>query len=260
MKDIVSYQIKKVNLLRKMVRASAAVTRQKNTIHFFTEIDVSLPLTVLEKYKQKDGEKLSFTGYLAKSLSKVILNYPAFNSFIAGNKHVFLDEIIISILVERKIGDDFIPEPMVLRDVAGKTIYQINAEIRKAQKVAQEKEEFGNLTNNRVLRFIPGFLLKTFVKFADKNIRMGTKYGKLCITSVGMFSKNPIWVIPHGTATVLLSVGSIIEKTIEKNKKCNYLCLTVSFDHDIIDGAPAARFMNELIEEIKSGECIKDII
>jgi len=237
-----------------MVRASATVTKQKNIIHFFTEVDVSLPLIIIEKYKQKYREKLSFTGYLTKSLSNVILNYPSFNSFISGNRHVLLDEIIISVLVERKIGKDNIPEPMVLRDVAGKTIYEINTEIRKAQKVAKEKEEFGNLTNTRVFRFIPGFLLKTFVKLADKNIKMGIKYGKICITSVGMFSKNPIWVIPHGSATVLLSVGSIIEKN--KNK---YLCLTVSFDHDIIDGAPAARFMNDLIEEIKSGKCIKDI-
>ncbi|MBN1697270.1 MAG: 2-oxo acid dehydrogenase subunit E2 [Spirochaetales bacterium] len=259
MKEKLSYRIDKLSFLRKMVRASAAVTKQKNAIHFFTEIDVSLPLGILEKYKQEKGEKLSFTGYLAKSFSNVMLKNPGFNSFLSGNKHVFLDEIIISILVERKIGEDYIPEPMVLRDVGAKTVYQINTEIRNAQKIAEGKEGFGNLTNSRVFRFIPGFLLKTFVKLADKNIKMGINYGKLCITSVGMFSKNPIWVIPHGTATVLLSVGSIIEKTGVKNNKCKYLCLTASFDHDIIDGAPAARFMNDLIEEIKSGECIKDI-
>ncbi|VBB48616.1 hypothetical protein TRIP_D450071 [uncultured Paludibacter sp.] len=35
-----------------------------------------------------------------------------------------------------------------------------------------------------------------------------------------------------------------------------HLCLTVSFDHDIIDGAPASRFMNQFIENIKSGKYI----
>jgi pyruvate/2-oxoglutarate dehydrogenase complex dihydrolipoamide acyltransferase (E2) component len=32
-----------------------------------------------------------------------------------------------------------------------------------------------------------------------------------------------------------------------------YLSLTVSFDHDIIDGAPAARFTQQLIDLIESG-------
>lgn len=43
---------------------------------------------------------------------------------------------------------------------------------------------------------------------------MGLKYGKLAITSVGMYTKHPIWLIPHGSATVLLSIGSIINKPV----------------------------------------------
>jgi hypothetical protein len=33
----------------------------------------------------------------------------------------------------------------------------------------------------------------------------------------------------------------------------------VSFDHDIVDGAPAARFMNDLINEIKIGVNIENL-
>jgi pyruvate/2-oxoglutarate dehydrogenase complex dihydrolipoamide acyltransferase (E2) component len=71
-----------------------------------------------------------------------------------------------------------------------------------------------------------------------------------------MFSREPVWFIPHGSGTVLITVGSI-----EKRMVCNsaghdereFLCLTGSFDHDIVDDAPAARFMNQLLETIKSG-------
>lgn len=256
------YSVRPLSFLRKVVRASASVTRQRNAILFFSEIDVSAPLEIIENYKINHGIKLSFTGYLAKSFSNVIEKYPDFNSFISGNKHVFLKEVIISILVERKIGQDHVPEPMVLKDVSGKSIIDINTEIREAQKVASQQEKFGNLNHFPAIRFIPGFLLKLFIKLADRNISMGIKYGKLAITSVGMFSKNQIWVIPHGSATVLLSVGSIIDREVIHEGKIEskkYLCLTVSFDHDIIDGAPAARFMNDLIEEIKSGKCLGEI-
>jgi pyruvate/2-oxoglutarate dehydrogenase complex dihydrolipoamide acyltransferase (E2) component len=36
------------------------------------------------------------------------------------------------------------------------------------------------------------------------------------------------------------------------------LCLTVSFNHDIIDGAPAARFVKRLSELVKSGDAIRE--
>ena len=37
-----------------------------------------------------------------------------------------------------------------------------------------------------------------------------------------------------------------------------YLSLTISFDHDIIDGAPAARFTERLKELIESGYGLDD--
>jgi pyruvate/2-oxoglutarate dehydrogenase complex dihydrolipoamide acyltransferase (E2) component len=38
-----------------------------------------------------------------------------------------------------------------------------------------------------------------------------------------------------------------------------YLNMTVSVDHDIVDGAPAARFVNELRELIESGYGLSEL-
>jgi hypothetical protein len=100
------------------------------------------------------------------------------------------------------------------------------------------------------------FLVKTFVRLADKNLALARKYGKVAVTAVGMFSKEPWWFIPHGGATVLLTVGSISPKVIEEKGQFiskEHLCLTAIFDHDIVDGAPAARFMSRLRQVIKKG-------
>jgi pyruvate/2-oxoglutarate dehydrogenase complex dihydrolipoamide acyltransferase (E2) component len=62
-----------------------------------------------------------------------------------------------------------------------------------------------------------------------------------------------------GSATVLITVGSISQKVIEFEGNFvsrEHLCLTVSFDHNIVDGAPASRFMNDLVETIKSGNLL----
>ena len=89
---------------------------------------------------------------------------------------------------------------------------------------------------------------------------MGIRYGKVAVTAVGMFSEEAVWLIPHGSATVLVSVGSISHKVIEVDGEFvsrEHLCMTVSFDHDIVDGAPAARFINDFVKTIKSGELLQ---
>ena len=88
---------------------------------------------------------------------------------------------------------------------------------------------------------------------------MAKLYGKVAVTAVGMFTKDSIWFIPHGSATVLITVGGInqkFEQTGEISIQKEYLCLTASSYHNIVDGAPAARFMKQFTETIKEGKLI----
>lgn len=68
--------------------------------------------------------------------------------------------------------------------------------------------------------------------------------------TVGMFGKGAGWGIPIPTPTPpMITVGSIGEKQVVVNGKVatrECLSLTISFDHDIVDGAPAARFTQRL--------------
>ena len=239
---------------RKVVRASASVTREKNAIHGFTEIDITEPRRIIREHFEQTGEKLSFTAYIVTCLAHVIKEFPQFNSFIKQNRLILLDDVIISVLIEREISGEKVPEPAAIKQAHQKTYRQIHTEIRDAQQ--KKSSTIGSLSGASWIRFIPGFLLRTFVRIADKNIKMGIRYGKIGVTAIGMFSKEAVWFIPHGTATVLLTIGSISKKVVEidgKFQSLEHLCITVSFDHNIVDGAPASRFFNKLLETIKSG-------
>jgi pyruvate/2-oxoglutarate dehydrogenase complex dihydrolipoamide acyltransferase (E2) component len=243
---------------RQAVIASATVTKDKNVIHLFSEIDITEPRSLIKKHFEKTGEKLSLTAYIVKCLSSVIKNYPQFNSFIKGRKIILLDDITISVLIEREIAGESVPEPIGIKQTQVKTYLQIHKEIREAKQ--QQTDKLGSLSGQMWFRFIPGFLLRLFIQIADKNIRMGIKYGKIAVTAVGMYSKEPFWFIPHGSATVLATVGSISKKVVEIDntfESREHLCLTVSFDHNIVDGAPASRFMDQLIKTIKNGKLIQ---
>jgi pyruvate/2-oxoglutarate dehydrogenase complex dihydrolipoamide acyltransferase (E2) component len=86
--------------------------------------------------------------------------------------------------------------------------------------------------------------------------------GTVMVTSVGMFGNGIGWGIPLAGYTLTVTIGgigcrpSIYNGQLENRE---YLCLTVSFDHDIIDGAPAARFIQRFKELIESGSGLMQV-
>lgn len=258
MKDNGGYKVSPLSFNRMAVRASASVTKEKNTIHGLTEIDITIPRGLLREHFEQTGEKRSFTAYIVSCLAQVMKEFPQFNSFIKGKNLVVLDDVTISVLVERDIDGEPVPEPIGIQQAQRKSFLEIHKEIREAKSVTSHR--LGTLSGMEWFRFIPSSLLKVFIRIADKNLKLGVRYGKVAVTAIGMFSKEAVWFIPHGSATVLISVGSINNKVIEVDGKFasrEHLCLTASFDHDIVDGAPAARFLSRFAEIIESGEILQ---
>jgi pyruvate/2-oxoglutarate dehydrogenase complex dihydrolipoamide acyltransferase (E2) component len=255
MKKNKAYTSLPLSFNRIAVRASASVTREKNAIHSLAEVDITMPRKLMKEHFKKTGEKLSLTAYIVTCLAQTLKDHPHLNSFIKGRRLIMLHDITVSVLIERDLPGEKVPEPFSVKAAQEKTHRQIQQEIREAKK--QQDEKLGGLSGMTWIRFIPGFLLRTFIRLADSNITMAMKYGKVAVTAVGMFSKEAVWFIPHGTATVLITVGSISQKVIEIEGKPvtrEHLCITASFDHDIVDGAPASRFMNQFISSIKEGK------
>lgn len=251
------YTSEPLSMNRKAVIASASVTRKKNAIHSLAEVDISEPRRLMKEHFENTGEKLSLTAYIVTCLADTLRDHPGLNAFIKGRRLVLLDDVTVSVLIEREIKGEKVPEPVGIKQAQEKTLLEIQEEIRSAKE--QESGRLGSLSGNTWFRLIPKFLLKSFIRIADRNIRMAKTYGKIAVTAIGMFSREAVWFIPHGTATVLVTVGSISQKPVEVDGRLSsreHLCITVSFDHNIVDGAPAARFMNQFMETLKCGRLI----
>ena len=208
----------------------------------------------MREHRERTGEKLSFTAYIVYCLAQVVKEHPHLNAFRRGNRLITLDDVTVSVLVEREISGERVPEPLAIEAAQSLTFREINDLIRSAR--TRSESALGGFSGMTWIRHIPGFLLKAFVRLADRNISLAKRYGKVAVTAVGMFSREPVWFIPHGSGTVLITVGSIEKRMVftgEKHEEREFLCLTGSFDHDIVDGAPAARFMNQFLETLKSG-------
>jgi pyruvate/2-oxoglutarate dehydrogenase complex dihydrolipoamide acyltransferase (E2) component len=253
MKKSRGYRSVPLSMNRKMVIASIAI-HKKSAIHSLTEIDVTLPRKRIREILEKGGSSISFTAYLVHCLARTLRDHPELNSFIRRRRLVLLDDITIGVLVERELGEEKVPEPLAIQAAQNRSLREIHEQIRTAQ--AKKGKALGDLTGSTWIRLIPGFLLKTFVRIANQNISMAKRYGKVAVTAVGMYSKTDTWFLPHGTATVMLTVGSISIKQVWREGQWEareMLHLTASFDHEIVDGAPAARFLKQFSEHVESG-------
>lgn len=249
------YRTKPFSANRRMVAASLAVSREWHTIHSITEVDISQVRRRLREHFELTGEKLSLTAWVVACLARTVAEFPEFNSFRKGRRLILLDDVTISVLVERELQGEKVPEPAVIHAAQTKSYREIHDEIRAARQ--HSGEHLGSFAGTAWIRFIPPFLLRTFVRLASRNLRMARLYGKVAVTAVGMHGQGALWFLPLTSGTTTVTVGSIVERPVLVDGTLasrEHLCLTLSFDHDIIDGAPAARFVKRFGEIMQESD------
>jgi pyruvate/2-oxoglutarate dehydrogenase complex dihydrolipoamide acyltransferase (E2) component len=256
------YQAIPLSMNRRMMRATLDIARQQNNIQALIEVDISKPREMIRNHKEQTGERLSLTAYVVACLGRAIAHHPQLNSFRKGQKLIMLDDVTISVMVERELEGEQMPENLGVRCAQKKSLREIHKEIRAAQQHADDG--LGGLEGMTWIRYIPGFLMRSFVRLASRNVSMMKRYGAVGVTAIGMFySKNQaLWAIPLvGGATVAVAIGGIVERPCLVDSQLEsheHLCLTVTFNHEIVDGAPAARFLKTFSEILKSGDLLLD--
>ena len=128
MKTPLRYKKIPLGFNRLAVIASATVSKEKNTIHCITEADITEPRRLINEYFARTGKKLSLTAYIVKCLGDTIAFHPNLNSFIKGRQLVILDEVTVSVLVERELQGEKVPEPMAIIGAQRKSYIQISDE------------------------------------------------------------------------------------------------------------------------------------
>ena len=149
----------------------------------------------------------------------------------------------------------------VIRGANRKTYLEIHQEIRSVQSkpVPPSRGMPSWFRSAMLLPWPLSQLVQAVIRMAvrrDPTI-VTSMGGTVGITAVGMFGEGHSgWGVFPLTQVLGLVVGSIavkpgvVEGRIEPREILN---LTVMFDHEIIDGAPAARFTHRLVELIESG-------
>ncbi len=235
--------------------------QRKPMIHGLLEVDVTGARAYLRDHKARTGKALSFTAFIVTCLAQAVDENKSLHACRKGGKHlVMFDEVDVATPIERDVADQKQPIIYIIRAANKKSLLEIHNEIRAAQ-VEQIEKAWEGFSVTHVLPLLPMSLFRVgwwvFCWLRRRYPQVQKKYGgTVGLTAVGMFGKGGGWGIPLNDHTLDLTLGGIVEKPGVVDGQIvirEYLCITVSFDHSIIDGAPAARFSRRLRELIECG-------
>lgn len=264
MESINDYIVKVFPASRQFTIDVGKIGIRRHHVKALIEIDVTESRRKLKNKRSSSGNRISFTSWILKCVSQAINEHKQVHALRKGkNRLVIFNEIDISILVEKKVDDDLVPIPLIIRNVNTMTISDIYNEIERAKnEVINEKTHYV-IEKNRGRESVSFFsLLPQFIRLFIWKILLANPYrvkkmmGTVVVTSVGMIRNVYGWIIPFSIHPVCIALGSIVKKPGVKNNTIDireFLEMTILIDHDVIDGAPAARFAGRLVELIEKG-------
>lgn len=257
-----SYQVVDLSPARRLMINLLDLPGPKHYMFGLLEVDVTAVRHSIAEHKERTGETLSFTAYLTFCLAQAVDEDKIVQGYLKGRKKlVMFEDVHVGIMVERKIGEKRALMGHVIQRANHRSFLEIHQEIRSVQATPLPPGR-GVPTWLRLALALPWPLSRLYSAMLNTIMRHEPTIsrepaGTVGISSVGMFGGgHGGWGLAAQPYSLALVVGSIawkptvVEGRIEPREILN---LTVVFDHEIVDGAPAARFTRRLVELIESG-------
>ncbi|WP_080141796.1 pyruvate dehydrogenase complex dihydrolipoamide acetyltransferase [Chlamydia suis] len=188
--------------------------------HFYVRQRIyASPLLALLKELQAQNIKLSINDCIVRACALTLKEFPEINSGFNSVDNTIIRFSTIDISIAVAIPDGVITP--IIRCADRKNVGMISAEIKalaaRAKLSALKEEEY--------------------------------KGGSFCISNLGMTGISDFTAILNPPQAAILAVGSVEEQPIVLNSELavgSTCMLTLSVDHRVIDGYPAAMFMKRL--------------
>lgn len=249
-----AFQVYPFSSSREIVVDAGYLAGRRHIVHGLLEVDVTVARQFIRDHKAQTGERLSLTGYVVHCLVAAVEAYPLVQAYRGWRRRLIVfDDVDVVTLIE--IERDSVAVPHVIRAAQRKSLREIHDEIRAIQ--TRTKSSAQASTRQWILN-LPRFLRLLLMRIGLKNPHtMKRLAGTVVVTAVGMFGDGHGWGIGFlPMHTLGITLGGIVQRPALLDGELvnrEYLCLTVSLDHDIVDGAPGARFVQRFRELLESG-------
>ncbi len=190
----------------------SARTHPKITI--FMDVDFTELKRFRERLKNFEGLEISYTDMIVKAAAKALSRHPMINSSVEGDEIRIYEDINVGVAVATDLG---LVVPVVhgadkkaLREISSEVVELVD----KARRNALTKKEMSN--------------------------------GTFTVTNLGMFDVDSFTPLINPPECAILGVGRLSEKAMVYEGRLEARLtstLSLSFDHRVVDGVPAAKFL-----------------
>ena len=177
------------------------------------KVDMSESVRFRAKLKAADI-KVSYNDILIKAVSHALMKFPMLNSTVRGNDIITRNYVNMGVAVAID-GGLIVPN---IKDAQAKSVVEIHAQVADLAGKAKE----GKLTREEYTN------------------------GTFTITNLGMYDVDEFTAVINPPEAAILAVGKIADTPVVENGEVvirPIMTLSLTYDHRIIDGAPAAQFL-----------------
>jgi pyruvate/2-oxoglutarate dehydrogenase complex dihydrolipoamide acyltransferase (E2) component len=208
---------------------------------------LQVDITVARRALAETDPPLSLTAYVVACVGRVAARYPEVHAYRDWRgrliEHHYAD---IQVLIEVPTDDGPFGLVHIVRDADVRTVADISAELR-AVKANPSRTGNGRLRDTLapVLGRAPG-VYPAMYAVMSRSRRVHNAIGTMQVTAIGMFAGGGGFAnaLPS-LASLALVVGGISTRLVDVDGRIEtveLLDLTVTIDHNVVDGAPATRF------------------
>jgi len=178
---------------------------------------ITMEVDMTNAMRLREETQASYTDMLVKATAQALREHSIMNSTLEGEKIKIFEDINVGVAVATEKG-------LVVPVIHNADKMSLN-DIASALKLLVEKAREGKLTKEDLTG------------------------GTFTITNLGMYGVDVFIPIINPPETAILGVGRITEKPVlvdNEIKMKPVMQLSLSFDHRVVDGAPAARFLQKV--------------
>jgi len=232
---------------RRLVTAAVRSGRRIVPMHGLFDVDV----TTARRLLAEADPPLSLTAFVVASVGRAAAMHPQVHAYrdwrgrLVEHRHVD-----VQTLIEVPTSQGLFGLVHVVRDADLRSVAEISAELRAV------KTDANATTTGRLLSklapaagHIPG-LYRAMYAAMSRSRRVHLATGTVQVTAIGMFADGGGFAIaPPTLASLVVVVGGLSKRPRavgDRIETREVLDLTVTIDHNIVDGAPATRFVADL--------------
>lgn len=249
MNDAVPYAVVPFPAGRRVVLDVLRAATHRFPVHALVEYDV----TEARRRLADAPEHVSWTGFVVATVARAVSVHPELNCRQAGRRIVRFSRIDVAATVEHLGDAAAAPTPVTIRSADQASPAQVTAALQHAKR----QRPAGRSGRGAALRSrLPGPLRRGAVRLVAATPRGAASFGPCVgVTSLGMFGGGSGWAVPLAPLTLVVTVAGVVERPVVRDGLVvvrPQLPLTLSFEHGVVDGAPAARFAETLRTFVES--------